>query len=170
MTAPVSFIWTGEVMEPLRRFHNICAASFVIGQTYTLEEIKDRSSASHRHYFACINDAWLNLSEAAAVQFPTPEHLRKIALIASGYADIRTHVCSSKAEAVRTAAFIRPLDSYAIVNVKEAVVTVSTAQSQSVRAMGAQEFQASKTKTLDYIAALIGTTPAELERNAREAA
>ena len=170
MTTPVSFRWTGETMEPLKWFHNICASIFVIGQTYTLEEIKDRSSASHRHYFACIHDAWLNLSEAAAVQFPTSEHLRKIALIASGYADIRTLPCSSRAEALRLAAFIRPIDTYAIVHVKEAVVTVSTAQSQSVRAMGAKEFQASKTKTLDYIAVQIGTTPAQLERNAREAA
>ena len=40
---------------------------------------------------------------------------------------------------------------YAVVTVREAVVRVYTAQSQSVKAMGAKAFQDSKTKVLDAL-------------------
>lgn len=166
----ILYRWQGDAMEPLPRFREECDREFVVGQIYRLDVYEERSHKSHAHYFACIADGWQNLPENLAADFPTPECLRKHALIRSGYADKRTFVASSKAEALRIAAFIRPLDEYSIVTVDGAMVTEYRAQSQSQRAMGAKTFQASKDAVLNYIAGLIGTTPATLAANAGRAA
>src|SRR3546814_9642927 len=60
------------------------------------------------------------------LRFATPDHLRRWALIRAGYRDERSIVCASKAEAQRLAAFIKPMDDYAVVLVSEAVVKVCT--------------------------------------------
>jgi hypothetical protein len=165
---PIVFRWTGESMEPLPRFHNAANATFVVGEIYRMEAMEERSAVSHRHFFACIHAAWMNIPEHLADRFPTSEALRKFALIKSGYADERSIVCASKAEAQRVAAFVKPMDTYAVVVVKESVVTVFTAKSQSMKAMGRKVFQDSKVAVLEYVADLIGVTPEALAR--REAA
>lgn len=170
MTTPIPFRWEGDSFAPMPGFGKRCDEVFVVGQVYRLAEQEDRSAASHRHYFACINAAWENLPAGAAEQFPTPDHLRRFALIKAGYADSRTLVASSKAEAQRLAAFVRPLDTFAVVAASEATVTVWTAKSQSVRAMGKKDFQESKDAVLSIIAEMIGTTPAMLAANAGQAA
>ena len=167
---PILFQWTGDAMEPARRSHNICNATFVVGQFYRLEEILDRFAKSHNHYFADLSESWKNLPEDMAERFPTSEHLRKFALIKCGFADQRQIVCSSKAEAQRIAAFVKPMDEYAIVTVRDAVVTVWTAHSQSMRAMGKKVFQESKTAVLEYVAGLIGVSRDDLRENAGMAA
>src|SRR5690349_16725152 len=103
MSAPMAYQWTGEAMEPLPRFRRIADRVFVIGEEYALVEHKERSAASHAHYFAAVNEAWKNLSEEAAERFPTADHLRKYALIKAGYRDERTVACASRAEALRVA-------------------------------------------------------------------
>ncbi|MFL7901509.1 hypothetical protein ACJ41P_10280 [Azospirillum argentinense] len=170
MSAPIPFRWEGDSFAPMPGFARRCDEVFVVGQVYRLTEEEDRSAASHRHYFACINAAWENLPERLAADFPTPDHLRRYALIRAGYADSRTLVASSKAEAVRLAAFVKPMDSYAVVVVSDATVTVWTARSQSAKAMGKKDFQESKDRVLDVIAGLIGTDPATLSTQAGQAA
>ena len=169
---PIPFVWSEaeKAFRPLPRFHNVASASYGDGEVVMLAPIEERSAKNHNHYFACIHQAWLNLPEDLAERLPTEEHLRKHALIKTGFADHRQFVCSSKAEAVRFAAFLRPLDEYAIVTVSEAVVTVYTAQSQSMRAMGKERFQDSKDRVLSFLAGLIQVDPAELSRTAKEAA
>lgn len=166
MNAALPFRWTGEVMEPLRSFAKRCDAEFTVGEVYNLEAIEARSAASHRHYFAAVNEAWQNLPEDAAERFPTSEHLRKWCLIRAGYAEHRQIVASSKAEAQRLAAFVKPMDTYAVVTARECVVTVYTAESQSQKAMGKKRFQESKNAVLSLLAAMIGTGPLELGRAA----
>lgn len=153
-------------MVPVGRSMKEANAAFVVGERYRLVEHQERSTASHRHYFSCIADAWANLREDAQANYPTPEHLRKWALVKAGYYDERSIVCSSKAEARRIAAFVRPMDEYAVVVVSEAVVRVFTAKSQSMKAMGKREFYESKDKTLSVIANLIGVAPEELGKAA----
>ena len=75
-----------------------------------------------------------------------------------------TLVASSKAEAVRLAAFIRPIDEFSIVTVQGAVVTRFTAKSQNMRAMGKAEFEASKRAVLDKIADMIGVSTNDLTK------
>ena len=168
MTA-LPFQWTGEAMVPARGFQRRADAAFVVGETYRLEPVEDRSAASHRHYFAAINEAWANLPEHMAERFPTPEHLRKWCLVKTGHADSRQIVASSKAEALRLAGFIRPMDEYAVVSVADAVVTVWTARSQSVKAMGKAAFQQSKDDVLRVLSELIGVEPAALRKHAEAA-
>lgn len=170
LTAPLIFRWDGEAMIPWRRFEKLCDKEFVIGEDYRLEVIEERSAKSHNHYWAALTEAWRNLPEEAAERFPTVESLRKFALIKAGFCDSRSIVAGSKAEAQRLAAFIRPADEFAIVTTSEATVTVYTAKSQSMRAMGKADFQKSKDDVLGYVASLIGVHQGDLHRNAKDAA
>lgn len=167
---PVTFTWTGETMEPLQRFRRLCDRQFVVGESYPLVVQEDRSSHSHRHYFASIHDAWLNLPEDQAERFQTSEHLRKYALIRAGFFDEKSIVCASKSEAQRIGAFIKPMDTFAIVVAREATIRVFTAKSQSVKAMGKKEFQDSKQKVLDIVSGMIGVDTGALNANAGKAA
>jgi hypothetical protein len=166
MNAALPFKWDGEVMCPLPGFARRCDAAFVIGEVYNLEAIEQRSAASHRHFFASVNEAWQTLPENLAEQFQTSEHLRKWCLIRAGYAEQRQIVASSRAEALRLAAFIKPMDSYAVVSVRESVVIVWTAESQSMKAMGKERFQASKTAVLELLAVMLECGVTELGRAA----
>lgn len=170
--SPMTFRWDGEAMVPLPRFHNMASGRFVVGETYTFVEHQDRSDSSHRHYFAMVKNAWENLPEIHATQpwARSPEHLRKYCLIRAGYSDSHTLVCSSKAEALRVAHFMRPIDEYAVVTVQGTTVTRYTAQSQSYRAMGKDEFQQSKEMVLDQLARLLDVSREALTQSAGMAA
>ncbi|MFB0491992.1 hypothetical protein ABIE45_004578 [Methylobacterium sp. OAE515] len=143
---------------------------FVIGETYNLAHQEQRSRNSHNHYFAELTDAWRNLPERWAERLPTVDHLRAYALIRTGFADSATFVAASAKQARDLAVFMKPRDLFSVVTVEAATVTVWTAQSQSMRAMGKARFQDSKSKVLDYVAAMIGTDRDALAQNAREAA
>jgi hypothetical protein len=156
--------WDGEAFRPIGRGRRDADRYFVIGERYTLVEEKQRSGASHRHYFASVNEAWTNLPEHVAGRFPTADHLRKYALIMTGFRDERTIVASSRAEAHRLAAFVRPMDEYAVVTVDGALVRVLTAKTQSMRAMDRATFQASKDAVLGYLAEMIGVDADGLAR------
>ena len=159
---PLLFLWEGDCFKPIPRHAKECDARYVIGEHYALEEIQERSTKSHAQYFAALKEAWLNLPEKMATDFATVEHLRKFALIRCGFYDKRSVSAASRAEALRLAAFIRPMDEYAIVTVSASLVEVYTAKSQSYRTMPKQEFQDSKSKVLDYVASLIDVRPEEL--------
>ena len=167
---PIAFTWDGESMVPQPRFSRVCDKAFVIGEDYPLVVHENVSTASRGHYFASLAECWKNLRDDDAERHPTPEHLRKFALIKCGYADERSIVASSKAEALRIAAFVRPLDEFAVVLVSGCVVKVFTAQSQSSRAMGKKAFQESKDAVLAYAASLIGVTPAQAASEAGRSA
>lgn len=156
-SAPVQFQWNGEAMAPASKFWARKAdEEYVVGENYKMVEHHDRSSNSHRHFFATVADAHGNLPDELLEQYPSPEHLRKRALVFKGYRDERTIVCASLAEAQRVAAFIKPMDDFAVVTVRDAVVRVWTAKSQSTKAMGAKDFQRSKQDVLDFIDDLLG--------------
>lgn len=169
MTAPLPFTWDGEAMRVRPSFQRQADQAFCIGETYTLAPVEDRSAASHRHYFAAINEAWANLPDHLSERYPTAEHLRKAALIRAGHHDERSIVCASRAEALRVAAFIKPMDDYALVATSGAVVRVFTAKSQSVRAMGKAAFEKSKADVLEALADMIGVTTQALHEHARAA-
>ena len=137
---------------------------YVIGERYLLIEHEDRSMRSHRHFFACVATAWENLNEEALQEFPTPDALRKRALIRTGYRDERSIVCSTKAEALRVAAFLKPADPLALVVVHENTVTEYKAKSQSLAAMGKEEFAKSKDDVLTYLSNMIGVDVTQLKK------
>lgn len=168
MAAPLQFRYEGDgEFRPVSGYWARRAdLAYVVGETYQLVEHNDRSANSHRHYFACLNEAWSNLGDEHLEQYPTAEHLRKKALIWKGYRDERSIVCSTNAEAQRIAAFVKPMDDYAIVTVKDAVVRVWTAKSQQMKAMGNRDFQQSKSDVLDFVAGLLGVDADELGKAA----
>jgi phytoene dehydrogenase-like protein len=166
---PMLFCWDGEAMIPVNP--GFADRHFVIGGKYRLSERVERSGESHGHYFAVLDRAWQSLSEELTAELPSPEHLRMRALIMTGYADTRQLVLSSNADALRTAAFIRPASEYSMISVNGAVITELSPQSQRKAAMDKEAFQKSKRDVIEYCAALIGVTVAELESSAlRDAA
>lgn len=161
MSGPQPFRYEGDgLMQALRP--RAADRQFVVGEVYTMVAEQPRSSAQHRMFFASVAEAWRNLPDDLAEEYPDAETLRKKALIRTGFHDQRSIVCASKAEARRVAAFIEPMDRYAIVAVSEAVVRVYTARSQSVRAMGRKEFAESLEAVLAFCAGLIGVAPDDL--------
>lgn len=170
MTSPVLYQWSGEAMVPLRRFDNYVNAEFVVGELYRLEAVEPHSERSRNHFFASLNEAWANLPEAISDQFPTMQHLRKRGLIKTGYYDSTSVVCASHAEALRVAAWARPIDEFAVVVVRECTVINYRAKSQKRSAMGAKEFQKSKQDVLAYAWGLVGVDPETGTANAGRAA
>jgi len=163
-TAPQIFKWDGRVMIPLRLAVAQCA--FKVNEVYRLIVEAERSEASHRHYFACIIEAWRNLPEDVAQNYPTPEALRKHALIAAGFYHQEVVDCGSGDVACRVARFANHTHPFAYVIIEGRFVIVRTARSQSRREMTGAEFQQSKTKVLEVLAQLLDTTPNEIADNA----
>ena len=162
MSPPRAYRWTGEAMVPLRAPK---PEQYVSGGVYWLEEASERSELSHDHQFAWLKQAWLNLPEDIAPFYPTPEHLRKRALIDCGWYDETTIGAGSPKVAKQVAAYVRNADAFALVIVSGPYVFIRKAKSQKRRGtnrMSKADFQASKDAIMEHIAELIGVTPAEL--------
>lgn len=170
MTSPIFATWEGDCFHPLKRHHNILAATLVIGQTYRLDIDNERSMASHRHEFASLKEAWLMLPENIAQEYASPEHFRKKLLIAEGFYHQRDIVCATNAEAIRWMRELRLRDDYAVYSVNGAVIVERVAKSQSVKAMGKADFQRSKQAILDRAWGLCGISPELARRNVGSAA
>jgi hypothetical protein len=167
--APIPCKWDGDSFSPLPRFDRQADARFVIGETYNLAAVEDRSDASHRHEFAWLREAWQSLPESLSDQFPSPEHLRKRALIDAGFYDEQIVDAGTNRAALRVAAAFRTREEFALVIVRGGYVFIRTAKSQTRRAMDKAEFQRSKTAIMETIATLIGVTPEALSEHARAA-
>jgi len=165
---PVEFHWTGEVMKPQPRFNALARKQYVAGECYVLGVNEERSSASHRHYFAAIQEAFENLPEDKVARYPSAEHLRKWALIKAGYHNERSIVCDSKKQADAIVAFIEAVDEFAVTIVKGPVVKVYTAKSQAVDSMSREEFEKSKADVLAVLGETIGLSKKELEDKGKE--
>jgi hypothetical protein len=167
---PVLAQWDGESFLTAKRHRALCDKQFAVGEWYTVVTQEERSAVSHKHYFAALHEAWTNLPEEIASRFVDEDHLRKHALIRSGFYHERAHACATAEEAERFRAFLEPIDDYAIVTVDGTTVHHYTAKSQSVAAMGKADFQLSKQAVLDWVAGLIDVTTGELHAAAGQAA
>lgn len=168
--SPLPLIYQGKgTFQTPKGFTRKADMLYGAGECITMAPVEERSSSAHRAFFATVNECWKTLPEALTAEHPTSEALRKHALIATGWRDQETHVCGSKAEALRTAALVKryaPADAWPVVTVSGCVVVVLTAKSQSVRAMPKAEFEQSSRDVLAYLAAAIGVEPADLPENA----
>jgi len=151
---PLYFAWNGSAMEPLARFSRLAERSFTSGHAYRLIVEEERSVAAHKHYFAAVREAFMNLREPWDVAFPNEDALRKYCLIKAGFCNVTKIVGSRRV----------PIDGYAIVLNEDGVTTVYQAKSQSMKAMGPAEFAKSKQAVLDILADMTGTTPEQLMR------
>lgn len=157
---PQGFTWDGDAMVP--RSPKLADKAYCVGETYLLVPHEERSSAAHNHEFAWLKDAWLNLPENLADQFPTQEHLRKRALIDAGFYNETIVDAGSNAAAIRVAAAFRQIDDFSLVIVRGVHVIRRSAKSQSRRSMNKQEFQASKEAILEVVSNMIGVKPEAL--------
>jgi hypothetical protein len=127
-----------------------------VGAVHGWQMAEHRSKSSHDHFFACVNEAWKNLPEEMADDFPSPEHLRKWSLIKAGFCSETRIVCANNSEAMTLATKAKSLDKYSVVAIDEKTVTIWTADSQRRDAMGRQAFQEAKERALHIISNLLG--------------
>lgn len=165
---PIPCAYVDGAFRPLGRFREVAAHHFGEGEIVTLAVQEERSEVSHRHEFAWLREAWATLPESLGEAYPSPEHLRKRALIATGWCTTQDYVCGSKAEADRWRGYLhREIGEHAVVIVSEGVVRVHRARSQARGKMNRAEFQASKTAIMEWVAGLLGVSPDTLSSTAR---
>lgn len=141
-----------------------CHDTFGEGEIVAFERHEPISDRSRGHYFACIKAAWDNIPERDE-RFPTPEALRKWALIRSGWCHKSEIVLDSPEQAALVASFTGNAEGVIVV-VRENIVVKYTAKSQSAQEMGNKDFQKSKSDVLDTIAELIAVKRKRLEHAA----
>lgn len=170
-------VWTGHVFEPDgHHARSQCEDRLGAGEVVRLDLDPERSGKSHRHQFAFVRTAWANLPEDIkdAPYAKSEETLRKHALIETGFCDVEVIAVDTPQRAERVAASVsnlaHKLHGYAITKTSDAVVYCYTPQSQSMKAMGGQRFQDSKTAILDWMAALIGVSSDDLARMGKKEA
>jgi len=149
------------------RFTWQCDQDYVVGQRYRMDVMEERSAVSHSHYFACLNEAWLNLPEDQSKRFPSPNHLRKWALVQCGYCHESHSVFSTKQDAITAATLIRKTDKFSVLTVHDNIVTRYEPESQSTKSMDKKRFQESKDKVLELLASMVGVTAKQLEKEAK---
>jgi hypothetical protein len=158
------FQWNGAAMIPVRP--DAARGVYELGRRYWLDEVSERSWISHAHEFAFVAQAWDNLAQPLQDKFPTPEHLRKAALIATGWYRETIIDAGSKPGAQRVAGYVNGKDEFSHVIVRGATVIVRTARSQRMRGhdrMDKDEFQRSKDDILGWISQLIGVSAEDLK-------
>lgn len=148
---PIAYRWDGEAMRPLSSHH--ADQHLVIGERYVLVEHSERSQASHAHFFAAVGECWRSLPDEMVARFPSADHLRRYALIKSGFCDKIEVVCANNIEAMKVATLAQR--DFSIVDITGNVVIVWTAKSQSMRAMGKVDFAASKEAVLNVLADML---------------
>ena len=158
MTVPIPLRYEGQGY--FRAIYPKRCADIPLGVA-AWRQVEHRSPESHKHYFACIADAWGNLPEALADEHPSPEHLRHFALIKAGYCTETKVVCATNGDALALASYASKSDTFALVNIVGRVVTIWRAESQSVKAMGGKKFQESKEAVLRVISEMIGADAAQ---------
>jgi len=151
------FTWDGEALYPIPVHKQRCDDQLVVGERYHMESIEARSHKSHAHYFASLKDMWGSLPEEYGMEpwAQSTEHLRKYALIRTGYCLTQTFTCSSQKEAMRWASNIRGMDEYSITQAQGDVVHLFTAKTQSMKSMGKDDFQKSKDAVLNFVLTIL---------------
>lgn len=153
----------------------LAAERYTEGEEYLLSPHVDRSKETHNHYFVCIATAFDNLPEDIAEKVQDSDCLRKWALIKSGHCDQVAYGFKDNATAKEMAVIMkeisRKVDGYAAFTVQDNAVTVYTARSQTLKAMGKDTFQRSKTDVFRVLSELLGVADvSELTKNAGQAA
>lgn len=164
---PITFVWEGDCFRPAGKYwQKLCDKHFVIGERKQLASVENRNMGRHAAFFATVHEAWLNLPDGLAAQYPSADALRYRALIQTGYCTMQTVTVASAAEARRIAMLFQPDDQYSVVIAKGNTVVKYKAMSQRVRAMGPKVFDKSVEDVLAWICQLLGVTLAELKANA----
>lgn len=153
----------GVFCAPAVSVRELLDRKFVIGEHYRLAVHNERSQQFHEKFFATIADAWENLPDPWPIMLPSPEHLRKYALIKAGHCDVGVFPMKSKEEALASLAQFKLLfDTYCLVTVTGNVVTVYRARSQRKAVQDARQFYETAQKVFQVIGEMIGVDPLTL--------
>ena len=140
-----------------------CDELFAHGEQVLMHEDKERSSPSHRQFFAVLNDAYANLPEIEAKQYPTRDIFRGMALIETGHFNERKFCAVSEDEALRIAKFLQRDDgSIQVIATNGTWVVERSPVSQSFSRMDATTFQRVRDDVLAWCADKLGITVEEL--------
>ena len=177
---PIKMKWDAEdcCLRPLREYRHMARRQFVHGEEYPMLVHEEHSGKSLRHYHALLKRLWENLPDEKRYRldektgeiedkYPTPEHLRKWALINLGYRKERHIPLESEEQAKLLLKYIQPIDDTAVVLIRGKSIVIYTAQSQSAygsNRMTKEEFQKSKTEVLQLLSDQIGVSLTELRK------
>lgn len=176
MLKPLPFRWSGFTMVPEAKFSALAKRQFADGGVYVLEAHEPASHADRGHYFASIREAWQNLDAAATARYPTPEALRKWALISAKWRHENAVFGPSEAWAVATVAFNKRHDDLCVTVVHKPEregdlwsVRIYVARSQKIGRpedglMTKEEWRQSRDDVLAILSGKIGVTKKQLER------
>lgn len=149
-------------MVPNKPYRKTAAMQYEEGQEYLLAPHEARSMASHGHYFATIHEYYVNLPETIMARWPSSEHFRKWCLCETGWYSEKEFEMADEKKAESLAHFIRTEDEFARIFVRAARVLVHLPLSQSLRAMGKTDFEASKQDVLALAAQFVGVSPSAM--------
>lgn len=172
---PYMMVWHPEIGEfgafvPTRGIARLVAGKYTAGMGYLLEPATLGSTPFERAFFASVNTAWQNLSDdRQREEYPTPDHLRKRALIKCGFHRTSEIVFDTDKDARRAAATAKLDDEYCVVVVSGNVMRKYVAESMKVRTKQDRErFKLMADAVLQLLAATLGTTKKELEREGQK--
>ncbi len=167
MIRPVMFTWTDDgVMAPLPRFRALCDRQYAVGEEYALGPVENIPGNSRAPLFIAAKETWNSLPEDDD-RFPTPEHLRKRALVRAGWATHAQYVLDTPKDAKALALALRQHDGYAVIRISGSTVEVWTAKSIAAGQISAEEWKVVKERALAFLATVTGVTSGELQRHSR---
>lgn len=115
----------------------------------------DWSVESHNHYFARLNELYLNLPESVAGRFKNIDHFRAWCLVHEGFANEQCQLFETPSAAQIAAKAIARFAPYSVVDVSGSVLRIWTAKSQARGRMSKREFESSKQKVLELAEHLV---------------
>lgn len=163
--------WRDGTLIPLDKFQPDCRRFFVHDGIYVVEADRPEHIAANKAYHAEIRTLWSNLPETLDVHYPKPEHLRKRALIKTGYYTANYVTLETEEEARVVQSIMKPLDEFSVVIRRNNVVRVYRPRSQRLRReeddavrMDADELKQSRKDVLDFCRALVSVSAADARK------
>ena len=162
---PVQFVWdaANRVMRPQERFNRLCDRQYQDGELYALGPVEDIDNVSRGKFMKAIKMTWENLP-AKYKRFPSPEHLRKAALVGAGWCNQSHDVFDSVADAKRHADGIRNANGYAVIVRSGCVVDVRIARSIAAGQITAEKWREVRPRALDWASEQINVAREAVER------
>lgn len=159
---PARMKWQNGILMPVgRTAYATLSDAMEDGKIYDIEIVQERSQKSHGHFFASLSEAFSNLPELHRLDIPSIEHLRKRALIHTGWAHTFKIPCASGRAMNDLWKLMRETDEYVVClpDPKTHVLTVYKARSMSKKEMRPKEFQQCKDDVLKWAWGLVGMEP-----------
>lgn len=168
VNAPLEYVWQGGAWHPLPYYAKQAQLAFGEGEIARLERIEHRSVASHKAFFAWVQEAYENLPEGYRGRWVSPDDFRHWLLTFTKFCTRHECIMPSKAAANAMKKFLD--GDYHRTVVEGNTFIGYKAMSQSYRSMSARAFQESR-EAFDTVAAqVLGIHPDDIKRNAGRAA